>query len=232
MHKSGKSQTKVRWRSNQSQEEVKKKSRKGQGMVIQSVTFGLHYIRRYIGLHHFFLLSPHTKAHVRYNLVSLLCTIWSRLWFMYDTISWFFRVRYQSLSHRYYNINLWATATTILSIRGVQIPIDLVSSATDSSRRSVVLFKTMSIPTSDPKSEFLCQSSFLAQNLQTPLESPCTPGISPTPSSPRITRTVIVRVLLLSTWSRNSVCNGRSDLVVACQLKSSRVFNLNVTQSQ
>ena len=58
----------------------------------------------------------------------------------------------------------------ILSIRGVQIPIDLVSSATDSSRRSVVLFKTMSIPTSDPKSEFLCQSSLIAQNLQTPLE--------------------------------------------------------------
>ena len=40
----------------------------------------------------------------------------------------------------------------------------------DSSRRSVVLFKTMSIPTSDPKSEFLCQLSLIAQNLQTPLE--------------------------------------------------------------
>ena len=31
-----------------------------------------------------------------------------------------------------YDINLGATATTILSTRGVQIPIDLVSSATDS----------------------------------------------------------------------------------------------------
>ena len=33
-----------------------------------------------------------------------------------------------------YDINLRATATTILRIRGVQIPIDLVSSATDSYR--------------------------------------------------------------------------------------------------
>ena len=39
------------------------------------------------------------------------------------------------------------------------IPIDLVSSATDSIRRRVVLFKPVPIPTSDPKSEFLCQSS-------------------------------------------------------------------------
>ena len=127
---------------------------------------------------------------------------------MYDTILCLCYVQYdlasgscmiRSLGSFVYDINLWATATTILSIRGVQIPIDLVSSATDSSRRSVVLFKTMSIPTSDPKSEFLCQSSFLAQNLQTPLESPCTPGISPTPSSPRITRIATVRVLSLST---------------------------------
>ena len=58
-----------------------------------------------------------------------------------------------------YDINLRATATTILSIRGVMIPIDLVSNATDSIRRSVVLFKPVTIPTSDPKSEFLCQLS-------------------------------------------------------------------------
>ena len=62
-----------------------------------------------------------------------------------------------------YDINLGDTTTMILSIRGVQIPIDLVSSATDSIRRSVVLFKLMSVPTSDPKSEFLCQSSSIAQ---------------------------------------------------------------------
>ena len=53
----------------------------------------------------------------------------------------------------------------ILSTRGVTIPIDLVSSATDSIRRSVVLFKSVPLPTSDPKSEFLCQSSYIAQNL-------------------------------------------------------------------
>ena len=58
-----------------------------------------------------------------------------------------------------YDINLRATHTTILSIRGVPIPIYLVSSATDSIRRRVVLFKLVPIPTSDPKSEFLCQSS-------------------------------------------------------------------------
>ena len=67
-----------------------------------------------------------------------------------------------------YDINLGATTTTILSTRGVKIPINLVSSATDSIRSRVVLFKAVPIPTSDPKSEFLCQSSFIAQNLQTP----------------------------------------------------------------
>ena len=66
-----------------------------------------------------------------------------------------------------YDINLRATATTILSIRGVQIPIYLVTSATDSFRRSVVLFKSLSIPTSDLKSEFLYQSSSIVHVLQT-----------------------------------------------------------------
>ena len=47
----------------------------------------------------------------------------------------------------------------ILSIRGVMIPIYLVSSATDSIKSRIVLFETVTIPTSDPKSEFLCQSS-------------------------------------------------------------------------
>ena len=58
-------------------------------------------------------LTPHIEAHVRYNLLSLSCTI-------------------QSFGSSLYDINLGATATTILRIRGVQIPIDLVSSATDS----------------------------------------------------------------------------------------------------
>ena len=39
------------------------------------------------------------------------------------------------------------------------IPINLVSSTTDSIRQSVVLFKPVPVPTSDPKSEFLYQSS-------------------------------------------------------------------------
>ena len=33
-----------------------------------SVTTGLHLSRRYIGLPHFFSLSPFIKAHVQYNL--------------------------------------------------------------------------------------------------------------------------------------------------------------------
>ena len=109
------------------------------------------HLRRYIGLRRLLSSSwyPSTEAHVRYNLAGVPCTIWSCVSFVYD-------------------INLGATATTIRSIRGVQIPIYLVISATDSLRRSIVLFKSLSIPTSDLKSEFLCQSSFLAQNLQTP----------------------------------------------------------------
>ena len=91
---------------------------------------------------------PHTEAHVRYDLVALSGTIRSCGFILYD-------------------INLGATATTILRIRGVQIPIDLVSSATDSYRRNVVLFKLLSIPTSDLKSEFLYQSSSIVRSLQT-----------------------------------------------------------------
>ena len=60
-------------------------------------------------------------------------------------------------------------------------------------------------------------------------EPPCTPGISPTPSSPRITLTVIVQVLSRSTWSTDFAYSERSDLVVAHLLKSSRPFSLNVT---
>ena len=66
-----------------------------------------------------------------------------------------------------YDINLGATATTILSIRGVQIPIYLVNSTMDSLRRSLGLFKLLSIPTSDLKSEFLYQSSSIVHDLQT-----------------------------------------------------------------
>ena len=48
-----------------------------------------------------------------------------------------------------HDTHLRATHTTTSSIGGVQIPIYLVSSATDSIRSRVVLFKTVTIPTSD-----------------------------------------------------------------------------------
>ena len=66
-----------------------------------------------------FFSKPHTVAHVRYDLTTfpvLTCTIRS------DGLS----------CPILYNINLGATHTTILSTRGVQIPIYLASSATDS----------------------------------------------------------------------------------------------------
>ena len=179
-------------------------------------------IHRYIGLHRFFSHSPTPKP--MYNTISCFSCV------RYDLESCLYTI--QSLGSFLYDINLGATATTILRIRGVQIPIDLVSSAMDSYRQSIVLFKPMSVPTSDPKSEFLCQSSYFAQNIPDSPESPRTPGTSPTPSSPCITRTVTVRVLSPSTWSRSSVYNEQSDLVVACLLKSSWVFNLNVTTEQ
>ena len=70
-----------------------------------------------------------------------------------------------------YDINLRATHTTILSIRGVTIPIYLVSSATDSIRQCVVLFKSVPVPASDPKSEFLCQSSLSCAEPTDPLNT-------------------------------------------------------------
>ena len=89
------------------------------------------------------------------------CTIQSTSSLLYDTIS--------ELSM--YDINLGATTTTIPRIRGVQIPIDLVSSTTDSFRWSVVLFKLVPVPTSDPKSEFLCQSSLSCTEPTDPLNT-------------------------------------------------------------
>ena len=131
-----------------------------------------------------------------------------------------------------YDINLGATHTTILSIGGVTIPIYLVSSTMDSIRWCVVLFKAVTILTSDLKSEFLCQSSFSCAELLDSPWTPCTPGKSPMPSSPRIIPIAIVPVLLLSTWSRSSVINEPNVLVAAPLLKSSRTFSLNVTLTQ
>ena len=59
----------------------------------------------------------------------------------------------------------------ILSIRGVTIPIYLVSSATDSIRRCVVLFKSVLVSASDPKSEFLCQLSLSCAEPTDPLNT-------------------------------------------------------------
>ena len=161
----------------------------------------------------FFSLPLITKPMYNTDLFRSLCTIWSRGCFMYD-------------------INLRATTTMILSIRGVTIPIYLVISATDSIKRSVVLFKPVPIPTSDPKSEFLCQSSLSCAEPTDPPWTPCTPGISPTPLSSCITHIVIAQVLWLSTWSRSSVTTGLNVLVAASPLKSSRMFHSNVTLTQ
>ena len=70
-----------------------------------------------------------------------------------------------------YDINLRAAHTTILSTRGVTIPTYVVSSATDSIRRRVVLFKPVPVPASDPKSEFLCQSSLSCAEPTDPLNT-------------------------------------------------------------
>ena len=107
-------------------------------------------LRRYIGLPRFLSLSfPPLKP--------MYDTIWSCSRIQYDLV--LFLCMIQSCCVLVYGINLRATHTTILSIRGVTIPIYLVSSTTDSIRRHVVLFKPVPIPTSDPKSEFLCQLS-------------------------------------------------------------------------
>ena len=91
--------------------------------------------------------------------------------------------------------------------------------------------KPVPIAYSDLKSEFLCQSSYIAQNLLDSPEPPCMPGISPAPSSPHITRTSTAQVLLPSTLNRSFVHNEQSDLVVAFLLKSSRTFSPNVTHT-
>ena len=162
---------------------------------------GLHLLCRYVRLPFPFSSLPSIEAHVRY----------------------------QSHSGLVYDINLRATHTMILSIRGVTIPIYLVSSAMDSIRQCVVLFKPVAIPASDPKSEFLYQSSvYCAEPTDSP-EPPRTPGKSPMPSSPHITHTVIVQVLSQSTLSRSYVLSMLNVLVTASQLKLSRAFHLNVT---
>ena len=73
---------------------------------------------------------PFIKAHVRCDLVTYVryntILFASGSFLLYDMI-WCL-----TCIVPVYDINLGATTTTILSIRGVTIPIDLVSSATDS----------------------------------------------------------------------------------------------------
>ena len=113
------------------------------------VSIGLHLACRYVGL---------PRSHFLSSLHQSPCTIQSGSSFLYNTIWQFFLVQYQSRSHTYYDTQYW----------GVTIPIYLVSSTTDSIKQRIALFKDVTIPTSDPKSEFLCQSSLIVQNLQTP----------------------------------------------------------------
>ena len=82
-------------------------------------------LRRYIGLPCFFSPTPpYIEAHVQYDLALSSCTIRSGA---VSCAMWPFQ-------RFLYDINLGATHTTILSIRGVTIPIYLVSSTMDSIR--------------------------------------------------------------------------------------------------
>ena len=142
--------------------------------------------------------------HVQYDLTT--STVYNTIWQLRPcTIRSdnFDCVQYDLTTSMVYDINLGAMNTTILSTRGVTIPICFISSTTDSIRRHIVLFKPVTVPTSDPKSEFLCQSSSITQNLQTPPEPPSTPGIAPTPLSSCITLTPTNQVLSQSTLNRN-----------------------------
>ena len=123
---------------------------------------GLHFTTQthWTASFHFFSIPPSKPMYntiwhcslVRYDLALFSCMIWSSAVLLYD-------------------INLGATLTTILGIRGVTIPIYLVSSTTDSTRWCIVLFKPVPVPTSDPKSEFLCQSSLSCAEPTDPLNT-------------------------------------------------------------
>ena len=191
-------------------------------------SIGLHLLRSYVGLLFSFLLcSPLIEAHVQYDLVTHM---------LYNTILWLLRLslctiwslacgEYSFL----YDINLRATTTTILSIRGVTIPINLVSSATDSIRQSVVLFNLYQYEPQTLSLSSCVNRVSIAWNLQTPLNPPRTPGISPMPSQPRITHIAIVQALWQSISNRSSVTNEPSILVAASPLKSSWTFHSNIT---
>src|ERR1700744_1876666 len=109
------------------------------------------------------------------------------------------------------------------------IPIYFVRSATDSIRQRIVLFKLVTVQTSDPKSEFLCQSSLCCAEHADPPKPPRMPGISPMPLPTRITHIVTVQVLSPSTSKLSYALSMLNVLVTAFQLKLSRTFHSNVT---
>ena len=152
------------------------------------VLIGLHLTRSYVGLPRlpfFLFLTPKPMYNtiwqvslVRYELAVLSCTIWTGSSLLYD-------------------INLGATHTMILSIRGVMIPIYLVSSTTDSIRQHVVLFKAVPILTSDLKSEFLCQSSPCCAEPANPLNHLVHLEYLPCLHPPCITLTLRILVVMM-----------------------------------
>ena len=99
-----------------------------------NVTFRLHFTMQihWTALFPFLLLLPSIKAHVRYDLVMSFCMIQSGDFLC--TIRQIFLVRYERWVLFLYDINLRATHTMTLSIRGVTISIYLISRAMDSIR--------------------------------------------------------------------------------------------------
>ena len=105
--------------------------------------------------------------------------IWLCFLVQYDLVTFLIAIR--AVDFLLYNINLRATPTMILSIGGVAISIYLVSSATDSIRQCVAVLKPVTIPTSDFKSEFLCQSSLSCTEPADPPEHLIRLGYLPRP---------------------------------------------------
>ena len=109
------------------------------------------------------------------------------------------------------------------------IPIYLVSSTMDSIRWRVVLFKPVTILTSDPRSEFLCQLSLCCAEPADPLNHLVCLGYLPCPQTPRIIHTLTVQVFSQSTLSTSYAHSGQNILVAASRFKSNRMFPLNIT---
>ena len=189
-------------------------------MIIKHLLRSLHVM--------FYQTSPLMQLHQTASFLSFfpsikamyLCTIrsWQTTHVSYDLAGPFM-----------YNINLGATTTTSLSIRGVIIPIDLVISTTGLFMVNHSSIKPVPLAYSDLKSEFLCQSSQHCHRTYRPPEPPRTPGISPTPSQPCIIHITQNQVLSPSTSKTSCTSNEPSTLIAATLLKLSRMFSSNIT---